>query len=1054
MRTCSRVIIHPARSRRALHLFAAALTAACLLPTTGVTPVYAQVATTGSLRGVISDRASGAPVANAVVTVRGPALIGSADATTDVDGAYEISNLPPGLYTLSVYAGQAQVSRSGVLIQLGKQARIDVPVSEQSMAGEVVEIEGRVPIIDQGSTKAGVTITNDYMRNVPTGRNFDEVLEVAPGAQVDQFGTGFGGSSSPENSYVIEGLNVTGVGFGQARLTLPHEFLEEIEVVSGAYGTEFGRSTGGVANVLTRAGGEELRGSVFGYVSPGALSGTPRTVVDESNALTYRRDLVADTDFGVEVGGPLIPDTLWFHAGFSPSIRLRTADTLIEGQAEDTEEINSQTYYFTGKLSYAASPDHGGFVSVFGNPSTDERLFDEFAVGNPYTLNFEDDNGVVAGVSRWTSRFPAIDGELTATLGVYRGHDVEGAKYGSALDRQAVRFLAPRPLADFADFQDVPERCGADGCQVYNYQIGGLDVFTQAKTLRLGGGLVYRQIFDALGRHRVKVGADVEVNRYDSRAGFSGGTRWWLAPGGFIGLPVENAALGWRFLRLDENGDQPCGLDLDLDGAPDSRCSYQTDGFDADAQTLNSALFLQDSWTVLPNLTIEAGVRYERQDVGAADQVVGQINPVSGDPIEQNAFALNNLAPRVGAIYDWTNEGRSRVFGHWGRYYESVPMDLNARALSGEVVEISFYDAAACSDPFRPKTYDCGAEGLLGNQQLGSGGKLIAPGLQGQYMDEIVLGVEYEPLANLKVGAVYTHRDLGRVIEDVSPDGGVSLVLANPGEYDAGAVADLRSQADAARAAGNMDEAARLDRTATLAEGVGDFDPPKRSYDAIELSAVKRFSDDLMGRFSYVYSRLEGNFAGLFSPDTGQLDPNFTSRYDVPELMTNRYGRLASDAPHQIKLDAFYHLPIPAELGALIVGGRFRGRSGRPHNYLADHPIYGAKEVVLLPRGSGERNDFVTSVDLQLTYGRALSEDMGLEVFVSVFNLLNQKTALRRDEQYTFDYPNPVGGGSVEDLEHVKSPGTNQALSTNANFGNPIEFQDPIGVRLGARFTF
>lgn len=1038
---------------------------------------HAQDSTTGSVRGVVTDAESSAPVPGAVVSVRGPALQNEAAALTEADGSYEITGLPPGLYTLTVYQGDARlVSRSNVLVRVGKMARVDVGIRPRGTAGEVIEITGRAPLIDQGSTKTGVTVTPDYVRNVPIGRNFDEVLDLAPGAQRDQFGTGFGGSTSPENSYVIEGLNVTGVGFGLATLTLPTEFVREIEVVSGAYGAEYGRATGGIANVITRSGSNELHGSVFGYFTPGALTGQSRFLPNESNSIVFQRDLAYRGDFGVELGGPIIPDTLWFHAGFSPSMQSTDANRVItrfrdaDGDGlpdrdgggairydeldRRTIDVPAQTYYFTSKLSYAASPEHGGSLAVFGNPGSNDLVFDEFAVGPDQTLLFEERTGVIAGVARWTSRFFEGDGQLEATLGVHRGQDEQRPKLPGG-DEQSFRFLETRPLSDFTQFEDVPAGCidGDDGdpfpdfvnCPVTNYQIGGIDVFSQTESQRVGGTLAYRHIFDALGRHRVKVGVDFEDNRFDARAAFSGGTRWWNLPGLGPGR--------FRFIQPDENGDIPCGLDIDGDGAPDGRCSAGALGRTADTRTLNLGAFVQDSWTILPNLTVEAGMRFERQAVGAAREVVGEIDPASGDRIDEIAFTLNNFAPRAGVIYDWTNEGRSRVFAHWGRYFESIPMDLNARGLSGEIIDLTAFEPSTCGDPFQPATYDCAPEGNLAGQQFGSG-KLFAPNLRGQHMDELVAGVEYEPLPDLKVGATYIHRELGRVIEDVSHDGGDTYVLANPGEVDAGAVADLRAQAEAARASGDMIEAANLDRVATAYESVGIFDRPRRIYDAVELSVTKRFSQQLMARASYTYARLRGNFPGLFSPDTGQLDPNFTTMYDVPELVMNRNGALPGDHPHQVKLDAYYELPVTS-IGNFVLGSRVRGASGRPHNYLGSKFPFGNGESFILPRGSGERNPFTTAVDVHVAYGRPLSDAMGLELFVSVFNVFNQQRALRRDEIYTFDEILPIEGGGVEDLAHAKNknaPG--QTVAVNPNFDNDVVLQAPISVRFGARVTF
>jgi outer membrane receptor protein involved in Fe transport len=1067
MRTGSpRVTTVPMSTRRSLPGALALGVLVFVLGTLAGAPARAQAPTTGSVRGVVADQ-GGEPVAGAIVSIRGPALQRTADVFTEADGSYELDQLPPGAYVLTVTQGNAQISRSNVLVQLGKVVRVNLRLRLDT--GEVIEMTGRAPIVDQGSTKTGVTLTESDVTSLPIGRNFDDLLEIAPGAQPDRYGTSFGGSSSPENSYLIEGTNVTDVGFGLATLTLPTEFLREVEIITGGYGAEYGRASGGIVNAVTKSGSNELHGSVFGYYTPGELAGTTRLLPNEASSLVYQRNLAYRGDFGFELGGPLVEDTLWFHVGFSPSLQRQDTDRVItrffdrdgnglpdrrddDSIAYDeverrTIDVPSRTYFFTSKLSYAASPEHRGSVTVFGNPSNNDLLFDDFAVGPDSALLFAERRGGVAGVARWTSDVLDGSGQLELTLGVQRGRDEQApALADGAL--QAVRFQETLPLGSVLG--DVPPECLAspNDCPVTNYQLGGIDVFSEEESRRFGGSATYRHIFDALGRHRLQVGADFEENRFDSRVAFSGGTRWWSFPGvGWLGI---------EFIRPDPDGDIPCGNDGGM-------CS-RGDGRVADARTTNLGAFVQDSWTILPNLSVELGLRYERQGVGAAEQVAGVIDPFSGEPVSGTVFTLNNFSPRAGVIYDWTNEGRSRVFSHWGRYYESIPMGLNVRGFSGEVVDIRLYGYDACTAAFTPPdlnpanldpaAFGCDrAAGIPAFQQGGS--KLVAPGISGQYMDEIVAGVEYEPVPDVKVGAVYIHRALGRAIEDVSPTGAPNLVLANPGEFDADAVADLRARAEDARASGDMDTAARLDRLANTYEGVGDFDRPRRTYDALELSVVKRFSQRWMARASYTYSVLTGNFSGLFSADTTQLDPNINSVYDLPELMFNRNGRLPGDQPHQVKLDAYYQLPV-AGVGNFVIGGRVRGASGRPQNYLASHPDYGQGESFLLPRGSGERNPLSTTFDLQLAYGRSLGKDTGLELFVSVFNLFNQQATRRRDELYTLDFVDPIGGGDERDLAHAKNESSQygQLVTKNPNFDNPTELQLPVTVRFGARLTF
>ncbi len=1059
------------RARGPLALTAATLTTiAATILWLAPAPAYAQNQTTGAIQGVVLDSVGGTPLVGAEIIVRGPALQGQESTTSDFDGSYEILGLPPGFYQVEVrYSGSA-VTRNNVLVRLGKTARANIRVQ----AGEVVEITGRAPLIDQGSTKTGITISEENIRGVPLGRTFADVLDLASGAQADEYGTSFGGATSPENSYLVDGLNVTGVGFGQLTLSLPLEFLSEIEIVSGGYDASLGRSTGGLINVLSKSGGNEFHGSVFGYFTPDAFNGTARLLPNESSAIVFRRSVGYQADFGAELGGPIIPDTLWFHVGASPSLANERADRVI-GRFVDRDgdlladrntsglvvydrldsraiDIPTTVFYFTGKLTYAAADDHRGSLSVFGNPTENDLLFDDFAVGPDGTLLMEEERGAVAGQARWTSRFANGAGQLVATLDLYRGRANQAPK-STAVDDQAFRWTYALPLDTFTDFEDVPEACidDVDGdefanftnCPVTNYQIGGIDFFQQKQeSQRLGGSLTYQHRFSALGRHRIQVGADVEQNRYTSTATFSGGNRWWD-----FGFGIAN----FRFVQPEDGGDVACGQDFDGDGILDGECAADPGGRFADTETLNLGLFAQESWTVLPNLTLNAGVRYERQALGAAEEVVGEIDPFTGEPYTDRAFSLNNVSPRAGAIYDWTNQGRSRVFAHWGRYYESIPLDLNARGFSGETVDIRLYSPDSCSDPMDPSSYACMASGEFFGQQVG-GGKLVSPNIRGQYMDEIIAGVEYEPLADLRMGLTYTRRDLGRAIEDVSADGNV-FVLANPGEADSGAVADLRAQAEAAVSAGDMTEANRLGVIADAYESVGRFDSPRRVYDAVKLSLFKRFSRNFTARASYTYARLRGNFPGLFSPDTEQLDPNFTSMYDLPELLSNRNGDLPGDRPHQVKVDAFYELPV-AKVGTFLFGARARGTSGRPHNYLGANLAYGADETFILPRGSADRGSANTAFDVQLAYGRELGASRRLELFVSAFNVFNQQSPTRLDETYTFDVVDPVVGGDTEDLKHVKGPDSNQVISKNPNFGNPVRVQAPIQVRLGARVSF
>ena len=225
---------------------------------------HADAFTTGSIRGVVKDKASGEAGVGATVVATSPALQGEQVVIADETGGYYITNLPPGVYTLTVYFNDTTFSRSNVLIQVGKEVVVNLSVDTSASKGETIAISGTAPIVDQGSTKVGATITSEYTNNIPTKRTFGEVMGAAAGAQGDRYGVSFAGATSAENTYVVEGLNTTDTGFGVLSSNLPNEFVQETEVITGGYNAEFGRATGGSSTWSPSQGSNEFHGSVFG----------------------------------------------------------------------------------------------------------------------------------------------------------------------------------------------------------------------------------------------------------------------------------------------------------------------------------------------------------------------------------------------------------------------------------------------------------------------------------------------------------------------------------------------------------------------------------------------------------------------------------------------------------------------------------------------------------------------------------------------------------------------------------------------------------------------
>jgi hypothetical protein len=417
------------------------------------------------------------------------------------------------------------------------------------------------------------------------------------------------------------------------------------------------------------------------------------------------------------------------------------------------------------------------------------------------------------------------------------------------------------------------------------------------------------------------------------------------------------------------------------------------------------------------------------------------------------------FAPRLGLLYDWTKEGRSKVYGHWGRFYESIPMDINDRSFGGETLYYQIYDATTQCGPQvdgygGPAGTGCEGRPSIDEVIFGSG-VLVAPGIQAQFLDESIVGIEYEVFEDLKLGASYQNRRMGRVLEDVSTDNAQTYILANPGEWSEG---EERKLEERIANTSDPDERQRLTNQLEQFRGIRIFDKPRRDYNALQLTATRRFSRNFFMQASYTYSRTQGNYPGLYSADNGQVDPNITSQFDLIELLSNRDGPLPQDRPHYLKFDGYYKFDFK-KAGMLTTGTRVRALSGTPKNALARHYLYGRREAFLLPRGGMGRTDFEWGIDLHVSYGRELRKGMTLEIFTDLYNIFNRQGTFRVDAEYTLDPANPVVGGSYEDLIWVKAQETNgtetgSPVDRKRNFGNVSSRYAPFFARLGARLTF
>jgi len=810
---------------------------------------------------------AGTPLPGVTVEVRSPALQGVRTEVTDSKGQFRFSLLPVGDYTLTTsLSGFNTVSQKNVAVSLNRTVALEVTMSPQ--ASEQITVTGAAPVVDVSSATSGVNVTSQTMQSLPIGRNFVAAAQVAPGTSSDATGTTVYGSSGAENNYIIDGLNTTEVERGRQGKRLNFDFIQEVETITGGLPAEYGRTTGGVINAITKSGSNEFHGDLFGYDSGGSLTSKNSTAGDRPATSTTIGDVDKQYDFGANLGGFIMKDRLWFFGAYNRtnetdlSTRINTPISFpgfFELPVGGSVSTDVKRDLYAGKLSLAITPSQLFNVSLFGDPSKNEGAI--FALsGPPSTFQGTNKFGGNDMIGRYSGVF-GTNWNLNASLGEHKEKNTISGP-GKTISQIIDQTISP------------------------NVRTGGYGFIQDQNFKRNTGKLDISAFF---GSHQFKFGGDRENLDAQNINMFTGSDR----PRKRCTVALVNNACPatGRIYYIHEVYINDLSPTLNT-ADPTTFAANVLPALIASPKTQNTSAYLQDSWKMMSNFTVNLGVRWEQQKVGSR---LG----------EWRINLNNNIAPRLGLIWDPSNNGRSKLYANYGRFYESIPMDINLRTFGGELsLQSENFDPAAghvTPDRTAPAVSGFGS----GRFRFLGGEGPVADDLKGQYLDEYLLGYDYEIAANLAVGVKGTYRDLGRVIEDMSA-GGVYKV-ANPGEGLGKTTTFL------------------FDDAATPVA----VPKPKRTYKGVELHATKRFSNNYQFFASYVWSRLEGNYDGTFQASTGQLDPNINSAFDYAEFLVNNHGLLSNDRTHQFKFYGSYTLPSGMAKG-LDIGGAFHWQSGTP----------------------------------------------------------------------------------------------------------------------------
>lgn len=529
---------------KSIHIlfFVALATSACL--------ATAQVTQTGVLTGIVED-SSGEPLFGARIVVRSPQLAVSRVTTiTDDTGRFRIPALPPGVYSVDVdLAGHQSLRTSNLLMRVGVVVELKITMSHEG-EGSIDIISGRNPIVDLTSRRVSFKIDKQLLDAVPGRRSFLDLIDLAPGAQRIPDGFSVNGSSPREIIYLIDGISLVDPTEGVESIGAVFDSIEEIEIATAGIGANVLGGSGAVARIFNRVLSDRIGGDASIFFGEAALNGRNDPSAPKPE---YRFFLPSLT-----VGGPLMPDSIWFYTGFNYSV----AETAEPASSFVPEKTIS--YLLCGKSS----------VSI-GRAT-------EFRMG--YLLDSRDQlRHFAPNTALWDVR--ENDHERVTGDKILRSDMISlGIHY--SLSETVQLSLIGSWLRRTSDIQ--PTSNGADTPTVMDqrehilYQGSFLDYQKSVKAdrLRLEGGFEY-YLDELAGTHKISLGLEMESTKSHKEINIVGSER--------------NEMRSDQLFYIEHL--------MNADGSPAPVISDITiDRF---------SIYAQDSWSASPDLVLHFGIRYD-----------------------------------------------------------------------------------------------------------------------------------------------------------------------------------------------------------------------------------------------------------------------------------------------------------------------------------------------------------------------------------------------------------------------------------------------------------
>jgi len=870
---------------------------------------------------------------------------------TDAQGFYRILNLPTGTYSLSASLdGFATATAPNVRLLLGSTPTVNFTL-QSAKVSETITVTSEAPLVEVTNTTVGTTIQQEQIKNIPSaGRDFRQLVLLTPESRLESERNtiSLSGERGINTSVNVDGVDynnaffggTVGAAEGRAPLSISQESIKEFSVVTNGASVEFGRSGGGFVNIITKSGTNNLRGSAFYFNQPQSLISNFPAGSRAPGVSLKPADQKKD-QFGGSLGGPIVKDKLFFFASYDKQKQDVTIPIL---------SANLLPAFFTTYPALASPPDYvqtqNGSVA-FARLDYQATESQRFLVRGNFT-KYDGDNGTSNSQSR-TASYNGVEG-LDAKTYVASWTGQFSANLLNDLNLNNVN-------------EDIPR---ADkGLNLPEIQVGGLrfgevsflPIVTTNKRKAFSDTVTYM-----LDRHVLKGG--VEYNKTSVDQIFKGNWR-----GVFIFANNADFLAGkWReYRQFGGLG----GLTSDQAGKA---------AFDQK----ETALFVQDQWYLRPNITVTAGLRYEKLD-NPNDPILNPNAPGPNGTLQFNGQipdTNNQFSPRLGI--SWAPDEKTAVRFSAGRFWSRTPALLWAQPFTSNGLrgaQLSIFATqdpsgnviGAPTDPNAPG-WGSGPNGFtpVGVERVNfnrvtrlstPGVFTVDPNFKDPYTNRATLGFEREILPKISLGVDLTYAD-GHQLQRLT---------------------DINRVYDGTISVNGLPHYSSVRPLSAYGSVITDKSDASSHYKAATVTIQRRYADNfsLYGAVTWSKDRdndsNERNFAGIQAEDFNNLGLN--------------WGPSARDQEWKGVLNGVWSTPW----WGLGVSGAFRYYSGQAYTPIANADLNNDGQSgtdrptvngVNLGRNSERQPDFFT-LDLRLNKSFRIGP-VDLSLFGECFNCSNK----------------------------------------------------------------